>query len=77
MCKRVKFEKTTNWYLHKPGSENEMHKIHLDSEIKIVLIIPAVLNSKKWKNYKNRSTSNEYQSSIRNFVREYVRQILR
>ena len=37
LCKRLKFDHTTKWYMHKPESvlENRIHKILLDFEIQM------------------------------------------
>ena len=39
LCKKLKFDHTTKWYMHNPTSvqENEMHKLLLDFEIQIDL----------------------------------------
>ena len=43
LCKRLKFDHTTKWYMHKPESiqENEKHKIFWDFEIQTDHLIPA------------------------------------
>ena len=45
LCKSLKFDHTTKWYIHKPESvqENENHKILWDSEIQTDSQIPARL----------------------------------
>ena len=59
LCKKLKFEHTTKWYMHKPKSilENEKHEIFLDFEIQIDYPISArrpslVLIKKKGKKKK-------------------------
>ena len=43
LCKNLKFDHTTKWYMHKPEFilENEMHKIAWDFEIQTDHLIPA------------------------------------
>ena len=43
LCKKLKYDHSTKWYMHKPESvlENETHKILLDFEIQTDHIIPA------------------------------------
>ena len=57
LCKKLKFNYTIKWYVHKPESilEYEMHKILLDFEIKMDHLISArrpdlVLINKKREN---------------------------
>ena len=42
LCKKLKFDQTTKWHMHKPEStlENEMHKILWDFEIQMDHLIP-------------------------------------
>ena len=55
LCKKLKFDYTTKWYMHKPESvlENEMHKILWDFEIQTDHLIPgqrpelAIINEKR------------------------------
>ena len=43
LCKKLKLDHVSKWYMHKPGSvlENETYKIFLDFEIKSDHLIPA------------------------------------
>ena len=43
LCKKLNFDHTKKWYMHKPESvlENETHKILWDFEIKTDHLIPA------------------------------------
>ena len=43
LCKKMKFDHTTKWYMHKPESvlENEPHKILWNFEIQTHYLIPA------------------------------------
>ena len=43
LCKKLKFDHTNKWYLHKPGSvlENETHKLRWDFEIQTDTLISA------------------------------------
>ena len=55
LCKKLNFDHTTKWYMHKPESvlENETHKILWDYEIQTDHLIPArrpdlvLINKKK------------------------------
>ena len=43
LCKKLKFDHTSKWYMHKPESvqENEMHKILCDFKIQTDYLIPV------------------------------------
>ena len=43
MCKKLKFEHTNNWYMHKPASvfENDTHTLLWDFDIQTDHLIPA------------------------------------
>ena len=65
LCKRLKFDHTIKWYIHKPESvlENETHGILWDFEIQIDHPIRArrpdvdLINKDEKKQQKNLSTS--------------------